>query len=191
MLLAVGNGSKRAVQAGIDALGSNVLLVSAQSGPGGPGFFRRGGGGGGLTLTQADAKALEDRFDAPDVKSASPVVTATGATLVAGSVSYSPGSLVGTTPSYEAAHSYAAASGRLLTRADVTGHARSVVLGPTVVANLFAGRARSAGPCGSTGRPSPSSASPRPRAPTGSPTRTTWSWPRSPRCRTRSAAIIL
>jgi putative ABC transport system permease protein len=139
VLIAVGNGSKKAVQAGIDALGSNVLLVSSQSGPGGPGFFRRGGGGGGLTLTQADATALQDRFNAPDVKSASPVVTATGASLVAGSVSYSPASLVGTTPSYLTAHSYTAAGGRLLTSADVKDHTRSVVLGPTVVQNLFAG----------------------------------------------------
>ncbi|MEA2341155.1 MAG: putative transport system permease protein [Solirubrobacteraceae bacterium] len=139
VLLAVGTGSKKAVQAGIDALGSNVLLVSTQSGPGGPGFFRRGGGGGGLTLTQADATALQDRFNAPDVKSASPVVTATGATLVAGSVSYSPGSVVGTTPSYLTAHSYTAASGRVFTTADVKDHTRSVVIGPTVVKNLFAG----------------------------------------------------
>jgi putative ABC transport system permease protein len=137
VLIAVGNGSKRAVQAGIDALGTNVLLVSSQSGPGGPGFVRRGGGGGGVDLAQADATALQDRFDAPDVASASPVVTATGATLVAGSVSYVPGSVVGTTPSYLAAHSYAIAGGRGLTKADVTRHAHSVVLGPTVAQSLF------------------------------------------------------
>ena len=45
VLVAVGNGSKRQVQAGIDALGSNVLIVQAQFGArGGPGGF--GGGGG-------------------------------------------------------------------------------------------------------------------------------------------------
>ena len=36
VLVAVGNGSKQQVQAGIDALGSNVLIVQAQNGPGGP-----------------------------------------------------------------------------------------------------------------------------------------------------------
>ena len=72
VLVAVGNGSKRKVQAGIDALGSNVLIVQAQNGPGGPGGLRFGGGGGGLTLTTADATALQDAFNAPDVKTAAP-----------------------------------------------------------------------------------------------------------------------
>ena len=72
VLVAVGNGSQKSVQAGIDALGSNVLIVQGQSGAGGPGGF----GGSGLTLTEKDAAALADRFNAPDVKSASPVVNA-------------------------------------------------------------------------------------------------------------------
>ncbi len=90
VLVAVGNGSKKQVQAGIDALGSNVLIVQAQNGPGGPGGFRFGGGGGGLTLTTQDAAALQDEFNAPDVKSAAPVVTATGTTLVSDSTTYQP-----------------------------------------------------------------------------------------------------
>jgi putative ABC transport system permease protein len=48
VLVAVGNGSERQVEAGIDVLGSNVLLVSTQAGPMGPG----GSGGSSLTLTQ-------------------------------------------------------------------------------------------------------------------------------------------
>jgi putative ABC transport system permease protein len=101
ILVAVGNGSKNAVQAGIDALGTNVLLVQAQLGPGGPGGARAGGSG--FTLTAGDAEALQNRFDAPDVKSASPVVTASGVTLVNGSTSYQPSTFVGTTTSYAGA----------------------------------------------------------------------------------------
>ena len=104
VLVAVGNGSKRQVQAGIDALGSNVLIVQAQNGPGGPGGVRFGGGG--LTLTTADATALQDAFNAPDVKTAAPVVNATGTTLVAGSTSYQPSSLVGSTPAYTTTRDY-------------------------------------------------------------------------------------
>ena len=74
VLVAVGNGSKQQVQASVRALGSNVLLVQCQGARGGPGLF--GGGGSTVTLTQADATALQDQFNAPDVKSASPVVTA-------------------------------------------------------------------------------------------------------------------
>jgi putative ABC transport system permease protein len=135
VLVAVGNGSKRQVQAGIQALGSNVLLVQAGGARGGPGFF----GGGGISLTQQDATALQDGFEAPDVKSASPVVTAGGSTLVAGSVSYQPGQLVGTAPAYLQARDYKIAEGTAFTASDVSHHKRVVLLGPTVVANLFGG----------------------------------------------------
>jgi putative ABC transport system permease protein len=133
VLVAVGNGSKRQVEAGIDALGSNVLLVSTQAGPMGPG----GSGGSSLTLTQADATALQDGFDAPDVRSASPVVTVASTTLVARSVSYETASLIGTTPSYAEARSYAIASGEMFTAADVRKHADVVVIGPTVATELY------------------------------------------------------
>jgi putative ABC transport system permease protein len=136
VLVAVGNGSKRQVQAGIQALGSNVLLVQAGGARGGPGFF--GGGASTISLTQADATALKDEFNAPDVKSASPVVTASNTALVAGSVSYT-SSVTGTVPTYAQARNYNIADGDMFTTADVKKHARVVVIGPTVVQNLFSG----------------------------------------------------
>jgi putative ABC transport system permease protein len=139
ILVAVGNGSKKQVQAGIDALGSNVLIVQAQFGPGGPGGFRFGGGGGGITLTTKDADALQDSFNAPDVKSAAAVVNANNTTLVSGSTTYDPSSFVGTTPSYVTARSFELSTGTMFTSADVKKHKRYVVLGPTVVTNLFGG----------------------------------------------------
>jgi putative ABC transport system permease protein len=138
VLVAVGNGSKRQVQAGIDALGSNVLIVQSQLGAGGPGGLRAGGGGG-VDLTTKDVSALGNEFDAPDVKNASPVVNATGTTLVSGSSSYSPASFVGTTPAYAQARDFDIASGAMFTTQDVTKHRRVVVVGPTVVTNLFGG----------------------------------------------------
>jgi putative ABC transport system permease protein len=125
------------VQAGIDALGSNVLIVQAQLGAGGPGGVRAGGG---FELTTKDAAAMQNAFDAPDVKSASPVVNATGTTLVSGAASYSPSSFVGTTPAYATARDYDIASGAMFSASDVSKHRRVVVVGPTVVANLFAGQ---------------------------------------------------
>jgi putative ABC transport system permease protein len=135
VLVAVGNGSKQQVQASVRALGSNVLLVQAGGARGGPGLF---GGGSSITLTQADATALADRFNAPDVKSASPVVTASSTSLVAGSLSYT-SSVTGTTSSYATARNYEVASGAMFTDKDVKEHDRVVVLGPTVVTNLFSG----------------------------------------------------
>jgi putative ABC transport system permease protein len=137
ILVAVGNGSKMAVQAGINALGTNVLLVQPQAGPGGPG---RASASGGFTLTAQDADALQNRFDAPDVKSASPVVNAPGVTLVSGATTYQPATFVGTTPSYAGARDYQVATGQMFTSADVTKHARVAVIGPTVAQNLFAGQ---------------------------------------------------
>jgi putative ABC transport system permease protein len=137
ILVAVGNGSKKAVQAGIDALGTNVLLVQPQLGPGGPGGRSAGGG---FTLTATDAEALQNGFDAPDVKSASPVVTASSVTLVNGSTSYQPSTFVGTTSSYAGARDYQVADGAMFTSADVTKHARVAVIGPTVAQSLFGGQ---------------------------------------------------
>ena len=136
ILVAVGNGSKLAVQAGINSLGSNVLLVEGQGGRFGPGSAS----GGGVTFTQRDADALADKFNAPDVKRVSPVANATGTTFVNGSESYQPSTVTGTVPGYLKTRSYEIASGAMFTDADVRQHRRVVVLGPTVVANLFAGQ---------------------------------------------------
>src|SRR5579875_107951 len=93
VLVAVGTGSSAAVQNRIEALGSNVLLVTAAPTLGGP------GAGATTSLTLADATALQNRFQAPDVLSASPVVNVPDATLTFGETSYTPSSLVGSTPS--------------------------------------------------------------------------------------------
>ncbi len=144
ILVAVGNGSKEAVQARINALGSNVLLVQAFGGRFGPG----GGGGADVTFTQRDVDALSDKFNAPDVKSVSPVANATGVTLVSGSVSYQPSTFSGTVPSFFQTRSYSLAAGEMFSDADVKSHRRVVVLGPTVVQSLFSG----ADPIGQTVR---------------------------------------
>ncbi len=138
VLVAVGTGSSDKVQASIEALGSNVLLV--QPGPT-LGGLRGGntGGAGGADLTVADADALQNRFTAPDVASASPVVNATGVTLTYDGTTYSPSSFVGSTPSYQAARNYTMAAGSWFTSAEESQHSRVLVVGPTVVQELFGG----------------------------------------------------
>ncbi|MGA9313893.1 MAG: ABC transporter permease [Solirubrobacteraceae bacterium] len=136
ILIAVGNGSSKAVQSSIDSLGTNVLVVM------GSGGFRGGARASAATsvsLTKADAEALQSKSLAPDVESASPVVNATDVKLVYGSTSFEPSSLVGTTPSYLAAHSYKIAEGSSFTSEDVSKHRRVVVIGQEVVQELFAG----------------------------------------------------
>ena len=67
VLIAVGTGSSAAVTNQIDQLGSNVLLVSGAPTLGG--LFRGGGATASAStgLTVADANALANPFQAPDV----------------------------------------------------------------------------------------------------------------------------
>src|ERR1700690_1634353 len=68
VLIAVGNGSSKAVQSRIQSLGTNVLVVMGSGG----GF--RGGArastAASISLTKADAEAMQNPGLAPDVKSA-------------------------------------------------------------------------------------------------------------------------
>jgi putative ABC transport system permease protein len=137
LLIAVGTGSSTAVENQIDALGSNVLMVVSSSG--------LGGLGGGTTtssssLSLGDVSALQNRFEAPDVKSVSPVVSANSVTLSYNNTTYSPSSFTGTTPSYKEAKDETLSSGRWFTSAEEKNHSRVLVVGPTVVTQLFSGQ---------------------------------------------------
>jgi putative ABC transport system permease protein len=138
ILIAVGNGSSKAVEERIESLGTNVLLVESGAIRGGARFG--GSSSSAVSLTKQDAAALQNRSEAPDVKSASPVVNATGVTLVFDGTSYEPGTFVGSTPSYLAAHGYHVQEGAAFTEADVAHHARVAVIGQTVAEELFGGQ---------------------------------------------------
>jgi putative ABC transport system permease protein len=136
VLIAVGNGSSKAVQSTIQSLGTNVLVVQSSGG------FRGGVGAsttGTVSLTKADAQALESPSLAPDVKSASPVVDASDVTLTYDGTTFEPSSFVGTTPSYLTAHTYKIAEGSSFTSEDVSKHRRVAVIGEEVVQELFSG----------------------------------------------------
>ena len=136
VLIAVGNGSSKAVQSRIQSLGTNVLLVQ---GSGGLRRFAGASTANSVSLTKADAQALQDSSLAPDVKGASPVVNASGVTLVNGATSFEPSSFIGTTPSYLGAHSYKLAEGSSFSAEDVAQNRRVAVIGQEVVQELFGG----------------------------------------------------
>jgi putative ABC transport system permease protein len=136
VLVAVGTGSSNAVQKQIDALGSNVLLVQNASSVGG----LRGTSTSSTALTLADATALQNSFQAPDVQSVSPVLNANAVTLTYNGATYTPSTFVGTTPSYEQARSYSTTAGSWFTSAQESEHSRVLVVGPTVVSQLFGGQ---------------------------------------------------
>jgi putative ABC transport system permease protein len=134
VLIAVGTGSDSAVESQISALGSTTLTVSAAPSLGG--LF---GGGTSTGLTMADASALHNRFEDPDVQSVTPVEDASSVTLTYGTSTYEPSTFVGTTPSYKQARNYTLSEGKWFTKKQVTDHADVLVVGPQVVSELFGG----------------------------------------------------
>ncbi|HEX4107315.1 MAG TPA: ABC transporter permease [Solirubrobacteraceae bacterium] len=135
ILISVGTGSSNAAEAAIEALGSNVLLVENGLHVGGP----RAAALSGSSLTLADANALNNRFQAPDVLGVAPVEDASDVTLAYNGTTYEPSTFIGTTPSYQPASNYTIAAGSWFTNADESSHARVAVIGPTVVQELFPG----------------------------------------------------
>jgi putative ABC transport system permease protein len=134
ILVAVGHGSAVAVQNRIEQLGTNSVTIMS----GGFGFGRAARAQATSTqLTLKDVTALEDTDAAPDIKTVTPVVNANGVTLSLGDATDSTASFSGTTASYEEARKSPVQAGRFLTAQDESSYARVVVIGTTVVANLF------------------------------------------------------
>ncbi|HVC72491.1 MAG TPA: ABC transporter permease, partial [Mycobacteriales bacterium] len=96
LTVGLGIGAQRQVSAQVQALGTNLLIVTPGSSTGTGGV--RGGFGSASTLTQADAEALGSRAAAPDVAAVA-ATTATSATLQNGSTNWTT-SVVGTSPSW-------------------------------------------------------------------------------------------
>jgi putative ABC transport system permease protein len=130
LLVAVGNGSKKAVEDQLSSLGSNTVTVSSTGG--------RGSGAqtsSAQTLTLDMVGVITDKNLAPDVLSVSPVQT-TSATVSAGSTS-STVSVTGTTASWFEASNSPVETGAAFTEADDTSAHRVAVLGSTTADNLF------------------------------------------------------
>ncbi|NUR57643.1 MAG: FtsX-like permease family protein [Catenulispora sp.] len=137
LLVAVGKGSGAQVQANINKLGTNLLTVSRQAGGFGQRAARNTGTQSSVSaLTTADAQALVDPTNAPDVLTSSPVVTASPTATFSGAT-HQIAQLVGTVPAYFSATNWDLAEGSLITDDDVTGARKVIVIGQTVATDLF------------------------------------------------------
>jgi putative ABC transport system permease protein len=132
VLVAVGNGSSQSVQSQLEGLGTNTLTV-----------LPAGFGGGGArsfssrpVLTEQDVNALEDKASAPDVSEVAPIKSTSVAGAYGGN-SYTPSQFLGTTANIAGIRNYTTTSGGFFTPDDVANDRRVVVLGTTVVDNLF------------------------------------------------------
>ena len=125
-MLAIGDGAKQAVLTRISAMGTNLLLVR----PIAP--TRRGVGGSVATLIPDDAQALATL---PNVLAAVPELGGS-VTMRVGSADYQT-SATGTTATFPLARGWWPSQGIFFSDDDVRSYAAVVVLGQTVVDNLF------------------------------------------------------
>jgi putative ABC transport system permease protein len=126
LLVAVGNGSAKAVEDSLQALGTNTLTVQ-----GGRANNVRTGYSTDLTLEVAEALKA-----APDVKSVSPIVQSSQ-TLTHESTEHTVQQVIGTYPSYFSASNSLVETGSAFAQEDVDQASRVIVLGSSTATELF------------------------------------------------------
>ena len=136
LTVGIGEGARADVQDDINALGTNLLVISPGSSTSSTGV--RGGFGSASTLTEQDAKALTSEDAAPDIAAVAPAST-TSASLVNGSTNWTT-TLTGTTPDWPTVRSRSVGNGRFIRDADVAHAKAVVVLGSDTASELFAGQ---------------------------------------------------
>jgi len=129
-IISIGQGATEMVQETISSLGSEIVTIL-------PGFT--GGWGGRAARTASDIFTLELgeelKEKSPDVAELVPSIQS-GGLLKYGENSYQ-ASIVATTSGYENIFNHTIAEGRFLTAEDVDNYGKVVVLGSTVVRELF------------------------------------------------------
>ncbi|GAA4757943.1 ABC transporter permease [Nocardioides endophyticus] len=128
-----GQGAQDKVKLEIDALGSNLLIISPGSTTDSSGV--RGGFGSATTLTLEDTAAVADSAVVPDAERVA-AVSSSSLAVTAGETNWTT-SVVGTTPSWVEIRARTLASGRFFTDAEVSSGADVVVLGSDTAGELF------------------------------------------------------
>ena len=129
-MVAIGEGAKATIRAQIASLGTNVLIIM-------PGTSNQGGVRAGFgsvnTLVDGDARAMANEVRA--VAHVSPVLRRPDQ-LVAGNLNW--GTLIqGVAPEFQQIREWQISEGRFLHDGDMENAGKVVVLGETVVRNLF------------------------------------------------------
>jgi putative ABC transport system permease protein len=131
LTVGLGEGAASSVKSAINALGSNLLIVTPGSSTTG---LVRGGFGSASTLTYQNSVALADKVDCPDVTAVAPQVTQE-ASLVAGNDNWTT-SVYGSTTSWLSVRGRSMAEGSFFSQKDMATDANVVVLGQTTAEEL-------------------------------------------------------
>ncbi len=130
IMIAVGAGAQARVDGFIKSLGSNIVLVL-------PGTTTSGGARGARgsrpTITEDDAIAIQN--EVPTISVAAPRVRGSGQ-IIMGNRNWST-VIEGVTPEFQVAREWLIEAGRWFTKAEVRSAAKVVLLGATVVKNIF------------------------------------------------------
>jgi putative ABC transport system permease protein len=133
LTVGLGEGAQAQVRDQINALGTNLLIISPGSSTSSSGV--RGGFGSASTLTKADADALGSKTVAPDI-AAIAVTTQTSGSLTAGTTNWTT-SVVGTTSDWLHVRARKVETGRFLDSSDEANAGAVTVLGSTTAQELF------------------------------------------------------
>ncbi len=129
-MLAIGQGSKKSIQAQISEMGSNMIMIH-------PGGERRGGVR--RDPSEMQTLKLENyetlRNECTYVSAISPNVSSSGQ-LIHGSDNY-PSSVTGVSIDYLKIRQLTVAQGEMFTESDIKSSAKVCVIGKTIVDNLF------------------------------------------------------
>ena len=133
LTVGLGQGAQAQVASQINALGSNLLIVTPGSATAVGGI--RGGRGSATTLTAGDAAVLADARVAPDIAAVAPVSTSSQS-VVANGQNWTT-SIVGTTPQWPVVRARSTTTGRFFTAAELSARAPVAEIGTTAAQQLF------------------------------------------------------
>ncbi len=133
-LMSIGEGVQAAITEQIQAIGSNIIIIT-------PGSTSSSGvrtaQGSAATLTYEDALALADPSLAPSVAGVSPEFGSAGQ-IVYGSLNFNV-RITGVTPEYEFVRNVKLSTGSFFAKTHLDSLSRVAILGATTANNLFAG----------------------------------------------------
>ena len=131
LTVGLGEGATSSVNSAINSLGTNLLIVTPGSTTTG---LLRGGFGSASTLSYANAQALSNRIDCPDIAGVAPQVSRSES-LVAGTENWTT-TVYGSTADYLSVRDRSMALGSFFTPQEISSDDNVVVLGQTTAEEL-------------------------------------------------------
>lgn len=133
-MVAIGQGAQNAIQANIQSIGSNLIIVMPGAPRGGAGGYQVSvGRGTAKTLTQADANSITQQIT--EARAVAPEVS--GRYQITSKGKNTNTSVIGTVSAYPGVRNVEVESGVFISDQDTAGISKVAVLGPTTRDDLF------------------------------------------------------